>query len=116
VITARPALGNGRTAEFATPNNQRLIGQAPALQIADQSRCRPVHIRAALGQVLYREKLQLAGKHQTARLKIQSTADARNVRKIDRPVPSGHRLPLSALLLWDHESDLPLVSKGKREW
>jgi hypothetical protein len=51
-LWSRPVpLSETGVAEFAAPDNQRLIVQALALQIEDESRCRTVHVRASLPQV-----------------------------------------------------------------
>jgi len=51
-LWSRPVpLSETGVADFAAPDNQRLIVQALALQIEDESRCRTVHVRASLPQV-----------------------------------------------------------------
>src|ERR1051326_2688531 len=38
-LSSLPAFAHGRPSEFATPNHQRVIQQAAALQVADQRGC-----------------------------------------------------------------------------
>ena len=52
VIAAVAAFRDRRASELAAPHDQRLVEQSPPLQIADQRGRRPIHVRAALAQVL----------------------------------------------------------------